>query len=89
MEKMADLGLVSAYHSHARSEQGKEPDPTIYWRRHQDAPFHIDYVWIPQKWASAVLDVQVGTYATWVEGGLSDHVPLTVRLDAQRLVEDS
>jgi hypothetical protein len=83
--RMAELGLVSACHWRSRCEQGREAEPTFYWRRHQDAPFHIDYLWIPDGCTNAVLDVQVGPYAAWVGGRLSDHVPLTVSLDPQLL----
>ncbi len=81
VDRLQALGLVSAYHSHHRVEQGAEQDPTLYWTWNQNKTYHIDYVWIPEKWLPAVTSVTVGDYATWVESRLSDHVPLSVDLD--------
>ncbi len=80
-QKLSDLGLVSAYHTNSAVAQGQEEHPTLYWMRHRDAPYHIDYIWLPQVWISALRAVEIGDYSTWVQGGLSDHVPLTVEID--------
>ena len=32
-------------------------------------------------WISGLSAVEIGDYSTWVQGGLSDHVPLTVEMD--------
>jgi exodeoxyribonuclease III len=80
-QKLSDLGLVSAYHANWATAQGKEEHPTLYWRRHRDAPYHIDYIWLPQVWLPGLTAVEIGDYSTWVQGGLSDHVPLTVEVD--------
>jgi len=81
VEKLSNLGLVSAYHTRSVTSQGKEPDPTLFWMRHRDSPYHIDYIWLPQPWVSGIEAVEVGEFSTWVQSGLSDHVPLTVELD--------
>jgi exonuclease III len=81
VEKLRSLGLVSAYHASRGVEQGREAQPTLYWMWHEDTGYHIDYVWLPEKWLPALMHVEVGTYSTWVAGHLSDHVPLTVELD--------
>ena len=86
VDRLHSLGLVSAYHSHHRVEQGTELDPTLYWTWNQNKAYHIDYVWIPEKWLSAVQHVEVGDYEAWVGGHLSDHVPVSVELDQSRLV---
>jgi exodeoxyribonuclease III len=67
-------GLISAYHTHHDEEQGAETRPTYYSYRHQDKPFHIDYVFAPKSWR--LKSVEVGSFREW--GRLSDHVPLVV-----------
>jgi exonuclease III len=67
-------GLISAYHAHHEEKQGAEKRPTYYFYRHQDKPFHIDYVFIPKVWRSK--SVEVGSFSEW--GHLSDHVPVVV-----------
>jgi exodeoxyribonuclease-3 len=80
VEKLSNLGLVSAYHTRSVTSQGKEPDPTLFWMRHRDSPYHIDYIWLPAAWVAGLKAVEVGEFSTWVQSGLSDHVPLTVEL---------
>jgi endonuclease/exonuclease/phosphatase family metal-dependent hydrolase len=81
VQKLGELGLVSAYHTSSGAAQGKEADPTLFWTRHENLPYHIDYIWFPEIWASALKSVEVGDYSTWVASGRSDHVPITVELD--------
>ena len=79
--KLSDLGLVSVYETSFAADQDQEPYPTLFWRRRQHATYQIDYIWFPRPWLPALRAVQIGDYATWVQSGLSDHVPLTVELD--------
>jgi len=67
-------GLISAYHTHHREKQGAETRPTYYFYRRQNRPFHIDYVFVPQRWR--LRSVEVGSFREW--GHLSDHVPVVV-----------
>jgi endonuclease/exonuclease/phosphatase family protein len=67
-------GLVSAYHAHHGEKQGAETRPTYYFYRHQDKPFHIDYVFVPKRWK--LRSVEVGSFSEWRH--LSDHVPVVV-----------
>lgn len=84
--RLNELGLASAYHTDRQVDQGRELEPTLYWTWHANAGYHIDYVWIPKSWVPAIRSVEVGDYATWVAGRLSDHVPITVDID-QRLTQ--
>jgi exodeoxyribonuclease-3 len=68
--------LASAYHHFFSESQGQETQPTYYFWHHKDRPYHIDYVFLPQHWASQIKTVEVGTHAAWSK--LSDHVPLCV-----------
>jgi exonuclease III len=69
-------GLISAYHTHHGERQGAETRPTYYFYRHQDKPFHIDYVFVPKGWR--LKSVEVGSFREW--GHLSDHVPVVVHV---------
>lgn len=82
-----ERGLVSAYHEHFHEKQGEECRPTIYFRHHEDKPYHIDYIFIPKEWAARLKTVEVGEFETWAK--LSDHCPVVVELvgvtlDSQR-----
>lgn len=83
----AEAGLSSAYHTWFDEAEGCETRPTHYWRdRKIDGPsYHIDYVFVPTQWLPAVLDVQVGSFADWIGSGLSDHVPLVVDIDLDKI----
>ena len=72
-------GLISAYHTHHEEKQGAETCPTYYFYRHQDRPFHIDYVFVPKDWK--LRSVEVGSFREW--GHLSDHVPMVVDLETE------
>jgi endonuclease/exonuclease/phosphatase family metal-dependent hydrolase len=73
-------GLISAYHAHHEEKQGAETHPTYYFYRHQDKPFHIDYVFVPKGWR--LISVEVGSFGEW--GHLSDHVPVAVDVSIVR-----
>jgi Endonuclease/Exonuclease/phosphatase family len=81
LERLADLDMISAYHAHTGVEHGAEAVDTHFFRTHQDARFHIDFVFIPKSWTDRIRNVEVGTHAKWVASGLSDHVPIVVDVD--------
>lgn len=74
-----EFGLVSAYHTHYRVEHGSEAHPTYFHQWKENAPFHLDYCFVPETWAPRIRSVEVGTWAAWE--GRSDHRPLLVNLD--------
>ena len=53
--------------------QRQETRHAYYFWHHKNHPYHIDYVFLPQHWASQIKRVEVGTHAAWSK--LSDHVP--------------
>ena len=78
---LSQLGLISAYHHFHGEAQGAERRPTLYLLWDETRPYHIDYCFIPETWASQVRSVSVGTYADWASA--SDHRPLVVDLKDQ------
>ncbi len=76
--RLADWGLVSAYHAVRRQAHGSETTPTFYTYRHRHRPYHLDYCFLPSAWVPRITGVHVGRHATWA--ARSDHMPLTVTL---------
>ena len=81
--EMQALNLVSAYHFDRGLDPGDEIEPTHYWRdRKKDGPtYHLDYIFVPRRWAATMSEMTVGSFEDWCGSGLSDHVPLVVELD--------
>ena len=73
-----EFGLVSAYHVATGEQPGEESRPTHFWRWHEEAPFHLDYCYLPEQWLPGMISVKVGTYEEWADA--SDHRPLTVEV---------
>jgi exodeoxyribonuclease-3 len=82
VERLAALGLVSAYHALRGEAAGAEREPTLYWRdRAKHGPtYHIDYVFLPRAWLGRVRAFAVGSFEDWCGAGLSDHAPLLLDL---------
>ena len=76
MDQLEVLGFVSAYHFHNHCERGTEPDPTLWWTRNVDKPYHIDYTFVSRP--EAIEAVTVGSPTDWL--AFSDHSPMTVDL---------
>jgi len=76
MDQLESRGYVSAYHHHRECERGAESDPTLWWTRNIDKPYHIDYTFVFRP--EAVEAVTVGSHADWLAH--SDHCPMTVEL---------
>jgi len=75
-------GIISAYHEYFSERQGEETRPTHYFWHRKSRGYHIDYVFLPSRWAQRIKIVEVGEYRRWTK--LSDHVPLVVEVDLNR-----
>ena len=84
-QALSNRGLVSAYHAILNVEHGNEPKPTHYWRdRKKDGPsYHIDYIFVPERWANRASTIIIGSFEDWCGNGLSDHVPLVLEIDIE------
>jgi hypothetical protein len=78
---LSQLGLVSSYHHFYRETHGAETWPTFYLQRNKERPYHIDYCFVPERWASQIESVQIGSDDEWQKH--SDHRPLLVQLGSQ------
>ena len=74
VERLAEKGIHSAYHSHHQQIQGKEQHPTFYLYRHQLKPYHMDYCFVSADLIDKIQSVQIGDHEFWSK--YSDHVPL-------------
>ena len=78
VERLGNLGLVSAYHAFHGETAGKETRATYYHTWNRRKPFHIDYCFLPRDWAAKLRHVEVGGFNAWKHR--SDHRPLVVDL---------
>lgn len=74
------LGLVSAWHHRHEENFGLEARPTYFHQWQENNAFHIDYVFVPDR--IGISSVTLGTQEEFIAAGISDHVPLTVDLQA-------
>ncbi len=76
--RLAELGLVSAYHAHHRLGHGQEQHPTYFHRFKADDAWHIDYCFVSRSLLPQVTQVDVTADESWATR--SDHRPLSVTL---------
>ena len=73
---LREAGLVSAYHHVHGIEFRAETHATHHFLRKPERPFHIDFCFVPQKWAGSGLRAEIVSGPEWRL--LSDHFPLVV-----------
>jgi len=76
VNKLSDMQIHSAYHSHFSQVQGKEIHPTFYLYRHENKPYHIDYCFMSNYFMERLMNVEIGAYENWKK--YSDHSPLII-----------
>ena len=79
VDVLRQMGLVSAYHASNRLEHAEViarpgDHATLYWMWHQDRPYHVDYVFVPESWK--VEGLRLPLFGDYPGRGLSDHVPV-------------
>jgi hypothetical protein len=80
VNRLSDLGLVSAYHEFFAEPHGQETRPTYYFHWKEHKPFHLDYCFIPKAWLPALKRVWIEPFEPWKAH--SDHRPLMVEIDS-------
>ena len=78
VERLALLGLRSAYHDHHGVEQGVDEATTFI--SSADGRYMIDHIFVPRTWT--VASFEVGDVDTW--RGRSDHMPLIAEVEPPR-----
>ena len=82
VDKLAEKGIISAYHKFFEQEQGKEFHPTFFLQRNRDKPYHIDYCFMTTYTYKKVKNLEVGKYEDWIKH--SDHLPLIVDFELEK-----
>jgi exonuclease III len=75
VRELAELNILSLYHSLHSTNQGQEEIATFYLHRKLEKPYHIDYAFLPKNILSNA-SMQVGEVQEWLT--LSDHMPLII-----------
>ena len=74
LKEFQELGLESLYHQYFKEPQGKETQPTLYFRKSLERFYHIDYVFASNPLLSELKRVEIGNPSDWMT--VSDHMPL-------------
>jgi endonuclease/exonuclease/phosphatase family metal-dependent hydrolase len=83
LARLADLELVSAYHSFHEVEHGHEKHPTYRHLFRPSEPWHIDFCFVPRSWFVSRVELLGGQ--KWTTQ--SDHFPLKVDVQLSRLAK--
>ena len=78
VDAMADLGLVSAYHTYHGIAHGHERHATYYHQRNAAQAWHIDFCFVPEGWCERLTGARVIGGTKW--RAKSDHLPLCIDL---------
>lgn len=70
---LEERGLESCYHAISGESFGAETRATYFRYKRSDSGFHIDYIYAP---VGAARKCDIGSFISWVQTGISDHVPI-------------
>ena len=73
---LGNKNITSLYHDFFKEEQGKESQPTFYWRKNRSLPYHIDFCFGTDVFLSRLNRFEVGQIEDWID--ISDHMPIIV-----------
>ena len=80
VDELQQRKLVSAYHRSRGVAFGNESEPSHFRVRGGTVKaYHIDYIWLPEAWR--VDQVDVGFQSEWYDTKLSDHAPLSAKIE--------
>jgi endonuclease/exonuclease/phosphatase (EEP) superfamily protein YafD len=76
VNELKEIGIESIYHKIKNEQHGKEITPTLFFQRKIKRPYHIDYVFAPEKYIKRTQKFEIGQPDKWLK--LSDHMPILV-----------
>jgi len=76
VNELKDIGIKSLYHHHFNEAQGEESQPTFFLHRNENKPYHIDYVFVTEKYLGS--EIIIGDKKSWLR--LSDHLPIVIEI---------
>lgn len=74
VNELNEIGITSIYHRFYNEAQGKEKIPTLFFQRKKTRPYHIDYIFLPEKYILNTKKIEIGDFENWIS--YSDHMPL-------------
>lgn len=74
-DRMKPRRLESLWHYHSRESLGQETTATFFLYRHQNKPYHLDYIFGCEAARTALTAIEIGKHADWC-AEWSDHVPI-------------
>jgi exonuclease III len=79
VKELNELGIESFYHRFLGEFQGKETKPTLYFRKNQTRPYHIDYIFGAKKYTDKIIKIEIGQFDEWITK--SDHMPIICEIE--------
>jgi exonuclease III len=79
INKLSEYGIESAYHKYYECENGKEKDPTEFYKMNINKKYHVDYCFLSSNFK--IKEVKVGGLVEWKENKFSDHCPISVEFN--------
>jgi exonuclease III len=78
VNELAEIGIISLYHTQNSEAQGQETQPTFYLHRNSNKPYHIDYAFLSKN-LLGYSQLEVCKKEDWLH--VSDHMPLCINID--------
>jgi len=73
---LQERNIVSLYHVQNQEQQGDEKEPTFYFYKKKEKPYHLDYCFLSDQLVSENTTLEIGKFEDWIK--FSDHMPLFV-----------
>lgn len=77
--ELKEIGIESIYHKITNEQHGKESTPTLFFQKKIERPYHIDYVFGPEKFIKGTKNLEIGRPDKWLK--LSDHMPIIIEFN--------
>lgn len=79
VNELKGYGIESIYHKFIGEEHGNETIATSYFQKKIARPYHIDYIFGPEKFIERAKKIEIGQVDRWLK--LSDHMPIFYEID--------
>lgn len=79
VDRLANMDISSCYHEYHRKPHGGEKTPTFFLYRHEDKPYHLDYIFASNSMQNSLKKVTIGEYEEYRRK--SDHVPISAEFE--------
>jgi len=73
---LSKRNILSLYHQQNQLAHGKELDPSFFFYKNKEKPYHIDFCFSSTEMINTNTEISIGQYDDWIK--LSDHMPLII-----------